>query len=304
MKLNIVYDITNHTISSIDVVEGIVSDQSLSKNVRKLIKKGELRIRDLGYFNIMDMKIIDGSKAFFLTRLKKGVNIYLGKDDAVPVDIIEFLKEGTRNGKCIDRDVYIGDGDSRIKVRLIVEKVPDWVKEERIKSYKDKMRRDKKKKMKEDFITWFEYSVFVTNIPKETMASASLIISAYRIRWQIELFFLRIKSVLKIQIIKGTSVNRVYCIVFAKLISLLVGQSITSFAASISHVDEELSEYKLMAWLRDSNRLVKMLIGESSVEELLEELIYSYYLLCRDKRKRKSTFRMLQEALNEIKEVA
>ena len=58
MKLNTVYNITEHTISHFDIASGATPDQALSKGVRKLIKKGELWIRDLGYFNILDMQVI------------------------------------------------------------------------------------------------------------------------------------------------------------------------------------------------------------------------------------------------------
>ena len=77
MKLNTVYNITEHTVSDLDIVPGAVPDQALSKNVGKRIKKGALWIRDLGYFSIFDMSVIIKLKAFFLSRLKKGVNIFL-----------------------------------------------------------------------------------------------------------------------------------------------------------------------------------------------------------------------------------
>ena len=72
-----------------------------------------------------------------------------------------------------DKDIYIGEGDLRIKVRIVGEKVPEEIKQKRIERYKKNViKRDKKKKMNEDYVVWFGYSVFVTNVPREIFASA------------------------------------------------------------------------------------------------------------------------------------
>jgi Transposase DDE domain len=194
-----------------------------------------------------------------------------------------------------DKDIYIGEGDLRIKVRIVGEKVPEEVRQKRIERHKKNViKRDKKKKMSEDYVDWFGYSVFITNVSREMLASAAIIMTIYKIRWQIELFFKRIKSLLQINIIKGETDNRVYCLIYAKLISLLMSQSITSYAAHICE-EEEISEYKLMQWLQLNNRLGNALIN-GDMETLLEKLIEVFYLLCKNKRrKNKSTFRRIEE---------
>jgi hypothetical protein len=299
MKLNTVYDITKHTISDLDIVPGAVSDQTLAKNVKKTIEKGELRIRDLGYFEISCMYIIDVMKAFFLSRLKKGVNIFIKKEDEDPQDIEAFLQENTANGDAFDKDVYIGEKKSRLKVRIIGEKVPESVKQQRIERYKKNViKRDKKKKMKKDYVVWCGYSIFITNIPREMLACPSIIMCVYKIRWQIELFFKRIKSLLQIHIIKGETENRVYCLIYTKLIAVLMSQAMISYAASICEADEEVSEHKLMEWLQTNNRLGNAIIY-GKMEECLEELILFFSQLCKNKRKtRKSTLMQMEEVFD------
>ena len=86
-----------------------------------------------------------------------------------------------------------------------------------------------------------------------------------------------------------------------------MSQSITSYATHICEEGEEVSEYKLMQWLQLNNRLGNALI-ENNMETLVEELIGSFYLLCKNRRgKNKSTFRMIEEligtSLIEIKEL-
>jgi hypothetical protein len=302
MKLNTIYNITEHTVSHFDIVPGSTPDQALSKSVKQM-KKGELRIRDLGYFNIFDMVSIDRLKAFFISRLKKGVNIFLNKEDKTPISTLDFLEENAKNGNSFDKDVYIGDGESRLKVRIIGEKVPGDVQQKRIHNYKkNKIKRDKNKTMNKEYFIWFSYSVFITNVPREVLPSASIIMTIYKIRWQIELFFKRIKSILHINIIKGETENRVCCLIYAKLISLLMSQSIISYAAFACDGDE-LSEHKLLQWLQDNNRLGNAIIS-GNLESLLIELLGSLYLLCKNKRKkRKSTLRDIEKAfMNDFQE--
>jgi Transposase DDE domain len=303
MKLNTVYCITEHTISHFDIASGATPDQALSKGVRKLIKKGELWIRDLGYFNILDMQAIHHLLAYFLSRLKKDVKIFEKSDDIKPIDIYKLLEENTKDGASLDKEVYIGEFKSRLKVRIIAEKVPGYVQQKRIANYKaNKIKRDKRKEMKKDYFEWFGYSIFITNITRQMAASTAMIMAIYKIRWQIELFFKRIKSVLQFHIIHGKSKNSVLCAVYAKLISLLMCQSVLSYIASICD-EEELSEYKVVRWLKGHNRLEYAIIY-NDMEGLLEKLIKVLHLLCKDKRKsRKSTFKCLEEAFrNDVNE--
>ena len=298
MKLNVAYSLTKNVVSNVDVVEGATSDQTLSKKVRKLIKKGELWIRDLGYFNIFDLSFIDEMGAYYLSRIKKGVKVYLAKDSLEPIDVIAFLKENTANGKSINQIVFIGN--EKMMTRLIAEKVPEEVQQKRISSYlKNKIKRNKKKNMTEEYVEWFNYSIYITNITSEMIQSASLIMTVYKVRWQIELFFLRIKSILQIDIIKGESKNRVYCIIYAKLISLLTAQSIVSYAAGVFDGDDEVSEYKIMVWLKNNNKLGSIVASGGGMEDLLKELIRVHYLLCKNKRGRKSTLQKVKEAFED-----
>ena len=70
-----------------------------------------------------------------------------------------------------------------------------------------------------------------------------------------------------------------------------------SYAAHISEEDEEVSEYKLMQWLQLNNRLGHALVN-NDMEALMEELIRSFYLLCKEKRrKNKSTLRIVEEVV-------
>lgn len=299
MKLNVCMSVIYNNIINIAIVAGSIPDQSFfSKSTRKYIKEGELWIRDLGYFNVSEMSIIDKIKAFFLSRLKKDTNVYLNYHDVNQINIYDFLAIRTRCGQVIDQIVYLGV--LKLKVRLIGEKVPEYVRKQRIARYtKERIKRDKSKTMKADYFDWFSYSLFVTNVPESMIATPSLMMNVYKIRWQIELFFKRIKSILNIHIIKGESKKRVLCLIYSKLIALLTAQSVVAYAASICQEGEEVSEHKVFEWMQSGNRLGNFIIQGQGIEVLLSELIRVFYLLCKNKRKKCSTQQMIKDSFIE-----
>lgn len=78
-----------------------------------------------------------------------------------------------------------------------------------------------------------------------------------------------------------------------------MAQSMISYTTSICEEEEEVSEYKLMCWLQQNNRLGRAIIELGSLELLIESQIRSNYLLCKNKRKRsKSTFNIIKEAFS------
>lgn len=286
-KLNTTISLCTNSVTNIDVVKGSKSDQALSKDVRKNIKKGQLWIRDLGYFSLKDLQVIIKMLAFFITKLKKDVIVRF-EEDGEPVDMEKYLRENLKKGKKIDRIVYIGQ--MRLEVRLIAERVPKKVQQKRIENYKkNRIKRDKNKKMSDSYYEWFNYTIYITNIQESTIDSFVLIDAIYRTRWQIELFFKRVKSILAIDVIKGTTATRVECFIFAKLIAVLTAQAVIAFAVSICEEEEEISEDRVMSFLKNGNRLIRLVVFRLGDKNLLEDLVEIHHLLLKDKRKRKTT---------------
>ena len=236
LKLNFLMDMFSNSTTQIDVKRGSCSDRRFVKSTVRYMKKGELLIKDLGYFSLEAFKTIATKKAFYISRLLKSVKVYITNSSDDPINIGEFLKKATNNGKkIIDQHVFIGH--QKLPSRLIAFKTPKWVREQRLKKFKAMH----KKEPDEEYIIWAGYSVFITNIDNG-VCSRELIIELYSIRWQIELLFKSYKSTLKLDIIRGTSRNSVLCMIYTKLIGILISEKLISFAAKICEEDNrELS---------------------------------------------------------------
>ncbi|MCB0439707.1 MAG: IS4 family transposase, partial [Mangrovimonas sp.] len=290
LKLDFIYDIANLLVRGMKLSSGSTNDQTNTKEILKYIKSGSLVLRDLGYFTVDVLKCIEGKGAYYLSRLSIKMNVYLNKDDKDPVNIVQHLKMLKSQGQDPSSiKVYIGKNE-RFETRLVAEKVPKKVIEQR----KARYRKDRKKTPSNSYIEWCGYSIFITNIP-EGMFSGAMILALYKIRWQIELVFKNFKSNLEIDVLKGTNKHRIETLVYGKLITIVTLFIIQNYAAHSSN-DLEISGDKLTKYLISDNRLREAVINDE-IPMLLIIMEHELPLICKQKRKRKTTFEEVNHIL-------
>lgn len=293
IKLDFIYDIANCFVYAIKLSSAIVNDQSNSKEILKCLKLGSLVIRDLGYFTIDCLRKI-GERGFYLTRLSISTNVYLNKNDDEPLNIPEHLRKLQNEGKSSSNvRVYVGKLE-RFETRLVAEKVPQTVLTQRIQRY----RKERNKTPSQYYTEWCGYSIFITNI-KETMFSGIMIIELYKIRWQIELVFKNFKSNIEINILKGTNKHRIENLIYGKLITIVLLFIIQNFVTNVAK-DKEVSGDKLTKLLISDNRLQQAII-RNDLSTLLILIEQDIILVCKQNRKKKTTFHRLKEILEDEK---
>lgn len=308
-KLNWVFDICSYAAVAVSIFEGKVPDQKFAKKSLALLKKRMLIIRDLGYLSLEALKIINTKGAYYLSRLRKGMCVYLREDDKTSVDMLIWLKKITAKGKSAKVSVFIGK-EEREPVQLIAQKVPSWVYKQRIKKYK---RKKDGREPSDDYIALAKYSIFITNIPDDLwnlkegeiaeVEIATIIIEIYKIRWQIELLFKTLKSKIKLNVIKGKSKNQILCLIYGRLIALMLSLMILSYASSQTYKGREASLLKVASWLVSENRLAKAIL-RGTFGNLYRRCLKDLKLLCKDKRNRETALDKLVGVFNEEKLVA
>lgn len=160
------------------------NDQSASKTILGWVKKGDVVIRDLGYFAIDTFKNLIEKEVDFLSRLKYGVNVYDGQGKQIA------LKKLLRQGKVIDRWVWIG-AEKQVRVRLLMIPLPPaQAARKKRKARKD---RDRRLNHSKEYYQWLDFNVYITTVGKEIW-SAQDVTQAYQVRWQIEIIFKSWKS--------------------------------------------------------------------------------------------------------------
>lgn len=155
------------------------NDQSASGSILSLVKKGDLVIRDLGYFSLTVFEKLIKAEVHFLSRLRYGVTIT--DSQGKPVLLKDLLKQ--KQG--VDRWVYIGS-EKKVWVRLVMVPVPAAQAAEKIR--KAKQDRDARLNHCQQYYQWLTFNVYITTVDKNRW-TARQTYKAYKVRWQIEIIF-------------------------------------------------------------------------------------------------------------------
>ena len=161
---------------------------------------GEIRIGDRNYARVPVLKRFLAKacgKADFIVRL--GWNaLQLSTPRGKPFDLIGYLQQlpsGVRPHEVILR-AAAGRGESALPLRLIVQrKTPEATEATRLALRRVAIK--KGKKLDPRSLIAAEFMILATSLP-QTGYTAKDVLAVYRLRWQIELAFKRLKSLLHI----------------------------------------------------------------------------------------------------------
>lgn len=294
VKLDLIYEIKQKNIFSIDLTDRRSPDQKLAQRHLNIIKKGDLWIRDLGFFDVSVFKAMVAVGAFFLSRLPPRVNVYLNKKDKEPIDLAAYINRNFPEHAVIDVEVFVTT--EKLPVRLIAYRAP--------KELAEKRRREANKKAKkkgwqqtEATINRLDFTFFITNVPKEVW-KAEVIGTIYTIRWQIELIFKAWKSQLQINYLKGINPERIRCLLYGKLITIVVINIIYKFCDWYAQkLGKEISLHKVINWLKRDQRMALIIFQRYSYD-LFNSLVREIpRTLSKKKGKRKTTQDALEQGI-------
>lgn len=208
LKIQAVYNILNSSFIFFDLTSFRKNDQGVASNLN-FLQKGDLLIRDLGYFTAESFRKITEMNAFFLSRLKYGINIFNNNDKSL--NLLKLLK-----GKnSIDINIKLSSSN-KLPVRLVGERLPDDVAAKRRREYKNN--RDQKLNPSKEHLEILGWNLFITNIPSNTW-SAFTVVRVYSLRWRIEIIFKSWKSCLNFEFKKQKcSQEQIKLMIYARLI--------------------------------------------------------------------------------------
>ncbi len=296
LKIDLLYEAINHILKEVTITEGTYADQKNGANVMSHIQERDLIIRDLGYFDLSVLESIEEKKAYYLSRLFKSAKVYLSQEShAESIDLASYVRKHIDNSGFMDMEVYLGG--ERVCCRLISYRVPEQLINER----RRKARRSAQKKgrtVTQEYLEWLDYSFYITNVGAKIW-SPEIVGTIYRIRWQIELIFKQWKQLFQIDVMQGTRSERIRCILYGRLIMIHIVTQIYALSTwyCSGALGREVSEVKLIQWLQRKGRICQIIV-KNKVSTLMEELINSLPKgLLKQKRRRKTTFGLIDEQI-------
>ena len=249
------------------------NDQSSSGSIIVEVTKGDLVIRDLGYFVIASFEKLIKAQAHFVSRLRYGVTI--ADRRGKPILVKDLLKQ--KRG--VDRWVLIGS-EKKVWVRLVMIPVPPGQAAEKIR--KAKQDRDARLNHSKEYYQWLRFNVYITTVDKDVW-TAQQVYKAYRVRWQIEIIFKSWKTGFNLQHIlhEGcTNEHRVRVTIFLMLLFMcLFMQKIYVHYKNVieNTTNKKISLLKLSMYVGNN---IKEIIAIP--DKLLKEIIMLH--CCYDKR--------------------
>jgi len=174
-----------------------------------------IRLADLGFFDLAVLADLDAQQAYWLTRLQSGTVVM--DVQGARLDLLTVLRQ--RCKRTLDLPVLLGVKD-RLPARLLAERVPRAVAEERRTRQRDEARR-RGETVSTRGLALAAWTIRVTNVPAERLTAADAMVLG-RVRWQIELLFKLWKSHGKIDEWRSADPWRVLTEIYAKLVAMVI----------------------------------------------------------------------------------
>jgi hypothetical protein len=291
-KIDFSYDVKNEQAEHIALRQGADSDQGFAGDLVTRARPADLIIRDLGYFSLDALAQLTQIEAYFLSRLSYTVNLYQTADSPAPIKLIQHINRFGDGQQTLEFPLFIGERQ-RLPVRLVVYRLPREVYRKRQKAAIKTAKR-KGRRVHLSYLKFLKYSVFITNVPADWWPKEALG-TLYRLRWQVELTFKHWKSLFHIDLLKGSRPERIRCLLYGRLIVILIVQRLLALAArQAENEDRELSFDKAIQWLLRHERFVKAFVARQ-FDALICKLLVSLKRLFKTKRKRRTTRQLIAQ---------
>jgi hypothetical protein len=216
VKIQLGFEFLGGNLSHLAFCPGREPDQGYSDYL-SVITAGSLNLMDLGYFKLDNLKDIDETEAYFLSRYLHQTTLLT--PDGQAIELLAWLR--SRPKQPVERLILLGQQKKhQIPARLIVVPLPQEVADRRRQKAKENAKR-KGKSVSQEYLALLDWLIFVTNVP-ESMLSIKQVALLYRVRWQIELVFKLWKSYCGLRHVAKLRKERILTELYARLIGVVL----------------------------------------------------------------------------------
>ena len=145
------------------------------------------------------------------------------------IDVVSLLRTVAAN-ELSDWPVYVQEGDDVFPMRLIAIK-KSKAAAEREKKHIRKEAKEHRWRVDVRTLAAADYIYILTDLPREQLPGIE-VLELYRLRWQIELVFKRLKSLLKLDNLRAKSPQLSRTYILSKILGALMVEEMTGAALS------------------------------------------------------------------------
>lgn len=195
-----------------ELYKGHENDMSTVFDVIGLLKKGDMLLRDMGYFCLDAFREIAKLGAWFLTRIPEGTVICDAEGEEL--DLPKLLRR-ERSG-LLEMKVRVGRVNP-LEGRLVAARIEPEKAAERRRQLRRKLR-EEGKTPRRDQIEMCDWVVVFTNAESD-LIDGEPVAQLYRARWMLEIFFKGMKSGQDLEKWSRhrTNENTIQCLAYAQM---------------------------------------------------------------------------------------
>jgi Transposase DDE domain len=223
VKVLLRYELISGRLEPLGIMAGKRSDQGQALGACEHLHKGQMELRDKGFFDSKAWAAAEQREAYLLMPLPHGVTLWtLGPEGAKeqPLDLAAELR-ATEQQRMEWSKIYTGTKGHRAgPLRLVAFRRSP----ESSARYRQGLRESMRTKGRIPSAKALELAgwvLLVTNAPAQKLPSAAMSY-LYRVRWQVELIFRQTKSVLRLDKSKSGDPDRIQCEIWGRLISAVL----------------------------------------------------------------------------------
>ena len=179
----------------------------------------EIRVGDRGYAYAKSMGPVLASESGLVVRIN-WQSVPLEHQEGTKVDLIAFLRSISPQQPVVEQGVWMQTPQGRFPLRLIVAMLPQEAADRaRQRIHKAYRRKGKTPDARTLFAAGF--TMLVSNLPLEPWP-AEQVLRLYRLRWQVELLFKRLKSLLHLDHLRAQDPQLAQAYLLGKLLAALL----------------------------------------------------------------------------------
>lgn len=270
-KMDLIYDLLEGKVVFQGFFSGTKQDKIIGREILKFIKKGDLILRDMGYFAHAMFAEIERLKGNWLSRLPANGSVTLLCGSSLE------KKLRLRSNNMIDEEVIVGS--EGLRCRLVAVRADDELARKRRRARKKSSKNTPSQKS----IVRDGWHILLTNLDEEITKKE--LFEIYRLRWNIEVRFKAWKQALNMKSVFNTVSNYDHhqSLIYAALIFQLITLNL---AARLNIGD------RLLSLENFSSEVATQLLSITILTEKLNFEFDPRHILM-EKRKRKSLMEQL-----------
>lgn len=287
MRLHVGFDLKRPGLDWIKITDG-----KGAENLNRFgFRKGDLCIADRAYALLSNLVAVIAQQAWFIVRIGWFRQPGLRLADGQAMDIIAWLKHSAwkAQGEPFEQTVWLPNQDAAF--RLVARAIPEQAAEE----VRRRLRKEATKKgrtIDERSLIAAGFVLLLTNLPTPAYPALQ-ILELYRFRWQIELYFKRLKSLTGLDQLRAKDPDLALTYLYGKLLGALfldhmVGHLRSDYPTWFVSQHQPLSLWRLtnLLW----QHICSLIRGSIPPDMIIISLPRLKRFLCDEPRKRKSQF--------------